>query len=147
MYRILFFSLCLIISSTSFAAIYHWVDLEGTTNYSQRPPHNKSIPSQKIIINPPAAYTQPQISIQDSANEIAKSNTARKEANDKIQQQAAGERAMRERCNTSRNNLAELDYGGNRLYKDAEGNYARLSAEDKTQQREQLQAFINENCS
>jgi hypothetical protein len=147
MYRALIVLISFFTLSIAHATIYQWTDQQGQLHYSQTPPPNKSIESKKITIrNSTVTGDKPHPSIQDSANEIAKSNAERKAANEKIQQDARANRAMQERCSTSKKNLAELDYGGNRLYKDADGNYSRFSAEDKNQQREQLNAFINENC-
>jgi hypothetical protein len=148
MYRALIFCIFFLSANLAHSAIYQWVDEQGNTHYGQQQPRDKSIASQKIEVRTlqPAENQQPQKSIQDSANEIAKSNAARKTANDAKQQSAEESRQLQTRCETSKKNLAELDYGGNRLYKDAEGNYSRFSAEDKSKQREQLNAFINENC-
>ncbi|MEW4983939.1 MAG: DUF4124 domain-containing protein [Cycloclasticus sp.] len=148
MYRTLMVCIFLLSSSLTHATIYHWVDEQGTTNYGQTPPKNKSIARQKIVVKSQTVVEsqQAQQSIQDSANEISKSNAERKAASDKRQQEVIKQARRQERCETSKENLAQLDYGGNRLYKDAEGNYARFTAEDKNLQREQLNAFINENC-
>jgi len=148
MYRALMFCFCLLSANLTHAAIYHWVDHQGNSHYAQQPPRDKSINAQKMGVksNHIVDSEQPQQSIQDSANEIAESNAARKAESDKAQQKANETRLLQERCDTSKKNLAELDYGGNRLYKDAEGNYSRLSTEEKNNQREQLNAFINENC-
>jgi len=148
MYRALIFCFCLLFASLAHAAIYHWVDHQGNTHYDQQPPRDKSIDAQKISVksNTIVDSEQTQQSIQDSADEIAKSNSARKAENNKAQQKADENRRLQERCDISKKNLAELDYGGNRLYKDAEGNYSRLSTEEKNNQREQLNVFINENC-
>ena len=148
MYRTLIVCILLLSCSLTHAAIYHWVDEKGTTNYGQSPPKNKAIARQKVVVKSQTTIESQDttLSIQQSANEIAKSNAARKAADDKQQQEIIKQVQRQERCETSKKNLAELDYGGNRLYKDAEGNYARFSAEDKNQQRERLNALINENC-
>ena len=148
MYRALIICLLLLFANISYAAIYQWIDEHGNTHYGQLAPRDKNIDAKKIFVKPSRVIDNEQTStpIQDSANEIAKSNADRKAANDKIQQQANEKRRLQERCETSKKNLAELDYGGNRLYKDADGNYSRLSPDDKTKKREELNTFINENC-
>lgn len=148
MYRALIICFCLFFAHSSYAAIYKWVNEQGNTHYGQRPPRDKNIDVKKVFVKSSGIIDSEKdpTSIQDSANEIAKSNADHKAANDKIQQQANEKRRLQERCETSKKNLAELDYGGNRLYKDADGNYSRLSPDDKTKKREELNTFINENC-
>tara|TARA_R110002095_G_scaffold44995_4_gene40450 strand:- start:2926 stop:3375 length:450 start_codon:yes stop_codon:yes gene_type:complete len=148
MYRFLIFCIFLFFNGLGHAAIYHWIDEQGGSHYSQRPPRDKTIISQKIVFKTIATAfdQQAQPTIQDSANEIAKSNAERQATHEKTQQEAKENSRLQERCATSKKNLLELDFGGNRLYKDADGNYSRLDAEDKNQQRAQLNAFINENC-
>ena len=128
-------------------AIYQWVDDQGRMQYSQQKPHGKSLEPQKITIKTSRPADNKQLkSIQDSANEIARSNAARKAASDKALQETQEARLAQEKCATSKKNLSDLDYGGNRLYKGADGRYSRFTPEDKKQQREQLNSFINENC-
>ncbi|MEO1889517.1 MAG: DUF4124 domain-containing protein [Cycloclasticus sp.] len=148
MYRAFILFCCSLACTVSLAdmRIYKWVDAQGNTHFSQQPPRNKNITPQRIIIKTDYKEGLSLKALIDSANEIAKSNAERKAANDKVRQNADKQRLAQERCETSKKNLAELDYGGNRLYKDADGNYSRFSAKDKTQQREKLNAFINENC-
>lgn len=148
MYRTLMFCFCLLFTQFAHTAIYYWVDHQGQTHYGQQPPLDKSINVQKIAVSTNSSVdpNQQQQSIQDSANKIAESNAERKAARDKLQQQADENRRRNENCDASKKKLAELDYGGNRLYKDAEGNYSRLTDEDRNNQREQLNDFINKNC-
>lgn len=147
MFRLFITCFVFFFAVSSQSAIYQWTNEQGNIAYGQKPPRDKTIKTQKILLKSSEIIEVKQAeSIQDSANEIAKSNAARKAANEKIQQEAAEALLLQERCATSKKSLTELDFGGNRLYKDSDGNYSRFSAEDKSQQREQLTAFINENC-
>lgn len=148
MYRTLMFCFFLLFANLAHAAIYHWINHEGHPHYGQRPPSDKSIQVQKIHIKSTVRIDDKtaEKTIQESANELAKSNATRQAELESAQQKAIEIKRIQERCDSSKKNLAELDYGGNRLYKDAEGKYSRLSAEEKNKQREQLNAFINENC-
>lgn len=86
MYRFLIFCIILFFNGLGHAAIYHWIDEQGGTHYSQRPPRDKTIISQKIVFKSMATAfdQQPQPTIQDSANEIAKSNAERQAAHEKF---------------------------------------------------------------
>ena len=149
MYRALMFCFCLLFASLAHTTIYYWVDHQSNTHYSQRPPQDKSLAAKKIFIKPSGTIdsNKPLTSIQDSANEIAKSNAERKAANDKILQQSTDHKRLQEQCEATQKSLEELDYAGNRLYKDSDGNYSRLSSEEKATQRQKLNDFLKDNCS
>ncbi len=148
MSRAFIFCSCLIISTLANAAIYKWVDHQGRVNYSQIPPQKQSITSKTVIIkiqknNPDQV---PPKSIIDSAKEIAESN-AKREAfnNDKILA-AKKKKQLNKKCASSRANLAKLESGSNRLYKNPQGEYSRFTAEDKESRRQKIMSFINKNC-
>jgi hypothetical protein len=148
MYRAFIFFSCLLACTSGQAdmRIYKWVNAQGNTHFSQAPPRNKSISPQTFTVKTDKREGLSLKTLIDSAEKIAKSNVERKTANDKLRQEAEEKRLAEEKCVTSKKNLSKLGYGGNRLYKDANGNYSRFSAEEKNQQREKLNAFIDENC-
>ena len=148
MYRALMFCYCLLFTSLAHTTIYYWVDHQGNTHYGQRLPQDKSLSATKVFIKSSGVFDAEKTltPIQDSANAIAASNAERKAANDEILQQANNIRRLQHQCEATKKNLEELEYGGNRLYKDANGNYSRLSSEEKTQQRQKLEEFLQDNC-
>jgi len=148
MYRALMFCCCLLFAHFAHATIYYWVDHQGNTHYGQRPPQDKSLVAKKVFIKSSGIFDAEKTltPIQDSANAIAASNAERKAANDEALRQANDERRLQEHCDATQKSLEKLDYGGNRLYKDADGNYSRLSYEEKTKQRQKLEAFLQDNC-
>lgn len=148
MYRALILCSCLLVWTSVQAdmRIYKWIDTQGNTHFSHVAPHNKSISLEILMIKTDGREGLSLKALIDSAEQIAKSNAERKASNDKIRQEVEKQRLVQEQCETRKKNLAELDYGSNRLYKNSEGDYSRLSAEDKRQEREKLSAFINENC-
>ena len=146
MYRSLTVLFYLLFATIGHAAIYKWADENGNTSYGQAPPRN--IISQEITIKSAPVETtgKPQKSIQDSADEIAKSNAERKASTDKTTQKAQQQRLLQDQCANAKKELSTLGIGGNRLYKDSDGNYSRINEDDKNQQRQKLSAFIHENC-
>ena len=141
------FVMFLLCSSSSLAVIYHWTNQQGVQQYSQAPPRDKSISSEKIYIKKHFNDTElPVISLQQSADAIAKSNADRKIASDKFDQQLIQRRLMDNVCHRAKLSLAALELSGNRLYKDASGSYLRLDEEAKNIQRQKLNKQIEENC-
>jgi len=148
MYRAFILCSCLLINSSANAAIYKWVDHKGVINYGQTKPQRQAITPDKIIlkVQKRGDTKEASESIVDSANKIAESNAKRKAEKHKKALATQKERQLQKRCITSKKNLANLNYGGNRLHKDSKGNYSRLTPTDKEQRRKELRAFIKENC-
>ncbi|MDX2425335.1 MAG: DUF4124 domain-containing protein [Cycloclasticus sp.] len=147
MFRPLIICFAFLFTSNSHAAIYQWTDEQGSVAYGEKPPQDKTIKTQKILLKSPEISEVKQTrSIQDAANDIAKANAEREAAIDTANQSAEDEKFMQEECARANKALSSLDLGGNRLYKDSAGNYARLSDDDKSLQRQNLNAFIDENC-
>lgn len=147
MFRPLIIFFIFFFAASSQAAIYQWTNEQGNIAYGQTPPRDKTIKRQEVSTKTPKVDAVKQAkSIEESANEIAKSNAARKAATDKATQNAQDKRIAEEDCSRASKTLAALDLGGNRLYEDSEGKRTRLSEEDKNLQRQKLNTFINNNC-
>jgi len=141
------FVIFLLFSTPNIAKIYHWTDQQGAQHFSQTPPRDKSILSEKIHIKKHRHEAQQaKESLQESANAIAKSNAERKAANDEIKQQIKHQRLMANNCQQAKQSLSALTLSGNRKYKDASGNYQRLDEKAKNKQRKRLNTLIKENC-
>ncbi|MBQ0725638.1 MAG: DUF4124 domain-containing protein [Cycloclasticus sp.] len=147
MFRCLIFCFIFFLSSNALAAIYKWTDDQGNTSYGQTPPRDKSLKLEKLNTKrSPSVPVDRLKSLQDSANEIAKSNAERAAANNKAAELVREKQRIAKECSQAKQALAALDLGGNRLYKDSEGNYSRLTQEDKSQQRQSLSLAIEETC-
>lgn len=145
---VLFISLSLLAITNSQADIYKWNDEHGTRQYTQSPPRDKSIYIEKIKYKKYLSKSEtPSHSTQDEADEIGRSNAKRQAATDKAVHQNQQQQLARDSCQRAKQSLAALDFGGNRLYKDAEGNYHRFNTEEKKHKREQLKEVILNNCS
>jgi len=137
----------LLYSSSSLAIIYHWVNQQGVQQYSQTPPRDKSIPSERVYIKKHIKdEDMPSESLEQSAETIAESNAERKTISDELNQKFQRLQIMAENCKLAKLSLVDLERGGNRLYKDANGDYQRLDEAAKNKQRKQLNAVIDENC-
>ncbi|MBL4783716.1 MAG: DUF4124 domain-containing protein [Porticoccaceae bacterium] len=148
MYRTLLLGFCLIVSTQSFATIYKWVDKNGNVSFGQTRPADKSIVTQEISVKSTRVVVteKKQVSLKISEDELIKANSEREAARDKTLQAKAAKKIAQERCDGAKKALAQLDVGGNRLYKDSEGNYSRLDEEKRSQQRQGLNTFIDKNC-
>ena len=134
--------------SESYATIYKWTNERGVITYSQHKPSNHTLKSERIVIKstlssaeakeifcaePASQSTEPPDTVaatQISSREQKKINT---EAVNKI-------------CRNAQQNLASLQRSGNVLYKDADGNFMRLTEQDKTKKRKEANQLIKEFC-
>jgi len=150
MYRCIFFCICLFVGFSSQADIYKWTDQNGNTHFGEKRPFDKSISYKKLSIKAQRvnedANEKQLTSIQQSADELEKSNADRQAEINNAELAAETEKHSQQECDNVKKSLAMLDFGGNRLYKDSEGNYSRLSEDDKNNQREKFNQFLDENC-
>lgn len=150
MYRYVVFSICLSISSLCLADIYQWTGQHGNTAYGQQRPVDKSIPYNVISKEArPASETQSgsQLkSIQETADELEKANAVRQAKIDDAKLAEETKKQSQAKCESVKASLAALDFGGNRLYKDSDGNYSRLADDDKNRKRQEFNQFLDENC-
>jgi len=139
----------LIFCSPNYAAIYKWVNQQEVTSFTQQRPKNKSISFEKINVAP-----MPLIGDVDEVKSSTEKNAKKtdelsikktKEASPKEQTKADRE-VLKRRCATAKQSLINLNRGGNRIYKDANGNYLRLDEESKNQKRREISQFLTDNC-
>jgi len=144
------FCICLLAGFSSQADIYKWTDQNGNTHFGEKRPFDKSISYKKLSIKAQRvneAESEGRLkSIQQSADEIEKSNADRQAAIDKADLSAETKKRSHAECDNVRKSLSSLDFGGNRLYKDSDGNYSRMNEDDRNIKREQFNQFLNENC-
>jgi len=141
----------LVFCSPNYAAIYKWVNEQGFTSFTQQPPKNKSIPFKKIKVKttPPIdGYDEETIRAKMDAQKTKSEELSLKQAQKdaKQKQVKAGSEELKKHCAIAKKSLANLNQGGNRLYKDADGSYLRLDEESKDQKRQEITQFLTDNC-
>ena len=136
--------LCLLAPSLSTAEIYKWVGDDGKTNYTQLPPppgHEwkavREAPASAVAPAPPATELQERYEEQqkDSENDAAVAGQEKKNAD-----------IRKLNCDAATRNRASLELGGNRLYQTADGEYLRLSEEERQQRIDQAKEQIKKYC-
>ena len=136
--------LCLLTPSLSTADVYKWVDDGGKTNYTQFPPPPgyewetvREASSSTVAPAPPATELQQRYNEKqkDRENDAAVAGQAQKNAD--IRQL---------NCDAATRNRAALELGGNRLYQTADGEYLRLTGEERQQRIDQAKEQIKKYC-
>jgi len=139
----------LIFCSPNYAAIYKWTNKQEVTSFTQQRPKNKSISFEKLNVRP-----IPFIGNADEGNSRTEDNTQKtdelsiKQAKEVVPQKQtkADREELKRRCAIAKQSLVNLSRGGNRLYKDANGEHLRLDEESKNQKRREISQFLADNC-
>ena len=134
--------------SESYATIYKWTNERGVITYSQHKPSNHTLKSERIVIKSTLSSAEvkeifcaePASQSTQQPETIAATQVSNRE------QQKINTEAINEICQSAQKNLVALQRSGNVLYKDAGGNFMRLTEQDKTQKRKEANQLIKEFC-
>ena len=136
--------LSLLIPSLSTAEIYKWVGDDGKTNYTQLPPPPgyeseivREASSPAVTPAPPATELQQRYEEQQKEKEDDAAVAGQEKKNADIRKL---------NCDAATRNLAALEMGGNRLYQTADGEYLRLTGEERQQRIDQAKEQIKKYC-
>jgi hypothetical protein len=127
--------------------IYKWVDQNGATQYTQMPP-----PAGMQIIEirsapPPADDPEAErAKVQQETEALDERMKERQEAATKAEVQAKNEEIRRQNCINASKNLTELQQGGIKRYRTADGSVLRLTEEDRQKRIAETQAQIEKFC-
>ena len=131
------------------AGMYRWVDENGVTVYSQTPPPEK--PSVRIAPPPPPpaqpagaadseGLEQKMQKFQDR-QDLKKENAERQAETERIAQRREQE------CQAARNNLGILEGHPRKLIGTPDGQYHRLTDEERQAQIDKAKGLIEEYCT
>ena len=137
----------LMAASASSAQTFRWVDENGVVSYSQTPPPSGK--AETVEIRP-----TPQ---QDPGAAKARLNRLRQQLEDReedrqlareSQQKTAAESAKREKnCQAARDNLRNLEGLGNRLLHTSNGEYVRLTEDERQTRMQTARDNIKSYCT
>ncbi len=136
--------LCMLMPSLSTAEIYKWVDDDGKTNYTQLPPPpGYESETVREAYSPAVAPAPTATELQERYEEEQKDRE-----NDAAVagQERKNEDIRKLNCDAATRNRAALELGGNRLYQTADGEYLRLTEEERQQRIDQAKEQIKKYC-
>lgn len=123
------------------AQIYKWVDSQGVTHFDAQPPagqNSTEVDTAKPVVAPPPAPVK--------APDAAQGKAAQRTINQQVQQQVVDqEEQMAKFCDTSRNNLAQLQ-NNPRVRQEMGGELRKLTEEERQAKIVLTQKQIEENC-
>lgn len=152
-WRLLAFTFA-VIAGAAHAAIYKWVDENGVTQYSEKPPSGKKteqLPIQTKPAAPPAQASQGASGLNawqekeaDFQRRRAEQEIQRKKQ-DALDQATAAERSRN--CIGARETLHALDQQ-RRIYRlNEKGERVYIDDQEREQTREQMRQIIEQNCA
>ncbi|MBA1444901.1 MAG: DUF4124 domain-containing protein [Chromatiales bacterium] len=137
------------ISLAAGAQTYRWVGEDGVTVYSQTPPPSGSA---EVIKHRQA----PKSNLADTEAANKRLNKARQDLEDRREDRKLAKQAQDEQqraaatrlqnCEVGRSNLRTLTALGNRKLRTPDGEYLRLTEEERQTRMEQARKDIEDNC-
>jgi hypothetical protein len=136
-------------SASAIAApgMYKWVDEDGEVVYSQfPPPDGREARTMKPPPPPAVSPAQAQQHLDQQMQRFADGREDRELAAQKSAEQEQKAGIARQRCETARRNLTGLEGRARQLFKTADGEYRRLTDEERQRKKAELQKVIAEDC-
>ncbi|NOX08491.1 MAG: DUF4124 domain-containing protein [Gammaproteobacteria bacterium] len=139
--------LLLLLLSPAQATIYKWVDNEGTTQYTQAPPIGRASTIVPRPVPSDISSEEARTSLLKAQQKLKEWSQQRKEK--KLQQKIdiVKQEQLIQQCRQARIDLANLGNAARQRFRTAEGEYVRLSEEQRRRLRQQLRDKIEKNCS
>ncbi len=138
--------LCALLPAHTSADIYKWVDDEGRVNYTQSPPP-PGIASETIRQAPEPRVTPGRPSAITQQERVEENKKEQEENAVQAEQKTQIEDIRRLNCDAATGNLAALELGGSRRYVTADGEYLRLTEEERQQRIEEAKQQIEKYCT
>ena len=135
----------LLLVSTAQGKSYRWVDENGVTHYSQRPP----VEQKSVEIKPPPPPATPPDEAWKELNakrlKLEDAREDRKEDTEQAKKEADYKKKRAEVCTAARNNLAAYE-GPPGLVQTPNGEYKRFTEEEREAKRQEARKLIQEYC-
>ncbi len=144
--HLIFFGLVIYIACVQ-AQTYRWIDANGVVSYSQTPPpsieaESLSLPSQSQSDS--KAATKKLDALRQKLADQREDRQLAKETAEKAEQVKS---TRQSNCASARSNLRKIEGLGTRLLKTSDGEYLRLTQEEREKRIQAAKEQIKNNCS
>ena len=125
---------------------YKWINEDGVVTYSQTPP--PGVDAERVDIRSGAKAPGPSSTekLNQMRQHLADQDEDREMAKQKQEEKASLQEMKKKNCEIAHSNMRKLEGLGQRLYK-KDGEYKRLSEEERQSLIKQAQEQIKANCS
>ncbi|AGI26042.1 hypothetical protein H681_20875 [Pseudomonas sp. ATCC 13867] len=140
-------SLLLALAPTVMAAqVYKWVDAQGVTHFGAQPPEGTSAATVNTNTTQPKSNFPPPPPPKP-APPASGTDDKQKALDDKVRQEVANQDAAQaQRCSQARENLAQLK-NNPRVRVQENGEYRRITEEERQQRISDSEKAIRESCN
>ena len=144
--HLIFFGLVIYITCVQ-AQTYRWIDANGVVSYSQTPPpsieaESLSLPSQSQSDSKAAAKK-----LDALRQKLADKREDRQLAKETAEKAVRVKSTRQSNCTSARSNLRKIEGLGTRLLKTSDGEYLRLTQEEREKRIQAAKEQIKNNCS
>ena len=127
--------------------IYKWTDDQGEVQYTQFPPPGRPAEILHGVRPPDESPESDGNDLQKQLEAVEQQNQEQLQGAKDEKQWAQIQKIRRDNCKTARQNLVNLQRGGNVRYMGADGKVMRLTEEERQKRIDEANQQIKENCN
>ena len=127
--------------------IYKWTDDQGEVQYTQFPPSGRPAEILHGVRPPDESPESDGNDLQKQLEAVEQQNKEQLQGAKDEKQWAQIQKIRRDNCKTARQNLVNLNRGGNVRYMGADGKVMRLTEEERQKRIDEANQQIKENCN
>ena len=127
--------------------IYKWTDDQGEVQYTQFPPPGRPAEILHGVRPPDESPESAGNDLQKQLETVEQQNQEQLQGAKDEKQWAQIQKIRRDNCKTARQNLVNLNRGGNVRYMGADGKVMRLTEEERQKRIDEANQQIKENCN
>ncbi len=142
----IFFSL-LIYGVCGHAQTYRWIDADGVVSYSQTPPPSQEAETLNIPTQSPSDSAEANRKLHALRQKLADQRDDRQLAKETSEKAGQEKTRRQDNCASARANLRKLEGLGSRLLKTSDGEYLRLTEDERKKRIDTAKQEIKNNCS
>lgn len=146
-FYLLLFTVPLMVFSEAEAQTYKWIDENGVVSYSQTPPPEQNSLPINVGSQPRRDSEQANSQLKALQQKLEDLREDRQLAKEQEAKTVQKEQIKQKNCAAARANLRKLEGLGHRLLKTSDGNYVRLTEEERQQRIQKATEQIKTNCS
>ncbi len=145
-YKVTVFLAILLSSLGVMAQTYKWIDENGVVSYSQTPPSSAQAETLQLREQSQSDSLAAEKRLNELRQKLEDQRENRQLAKEAAEMAREEQRKKEQNCAAARSNLSKLETLGPRLFKTSEGEYVRLTEEQRQAKIKTAKQQIKLNC-
>ncbi len=133
-------------SGVAATEVYKWVDEQGITHYSQHPPAANQAQRLKMPPSPPASPEKTREELGSRLRELEKAREQKSRDAKRREAEALQAAQRKHNCQAAKNNLTQLQSSPRKRVRDRDGNFVRLTEEQRQGKILEAQKQVRDHC-